>query len=405
MVSANTTYYVGQAVRLYGGPVITHTANNTFLYNYNPAVVPHYKSNNDTSLIVRVQDAPADGGRWSVKPSKLAFTTSTDGQHFTPITNASVIFDAVSAGDIYATEDPRVSCMPSKFTGLCDYFYLLYSAVTIVNGTWIVRLSMATSPTPKLAGSWVNHGRLFQDDAKGYQWTKSGAMLIRDSPPHYLFYGDSSYVAGLQYATSNDLLTWTTQPGIWLPVRENSFDSKLVEGSAHPILLPTGDYFMLYNSARQDGPTPKEGYTLQYNVGWVILNGSNPVEILQRSSEPILTPVLEWETGMGSNSYAQENRSLTPRVVFCEGWKLLAWTNTSITVELYYGASDSAIGVATVVVSTVPPAVPKKKKTMVLIAVIVIVVATVGAFIVFAVLFRKRRSASSKGDNYENLNN
>jgi predicted GH43/DUF377 family glycosyl hydrolase len=92
----------------------------------------------------------------------------------------------------------------------------------------------------------------------GTQWTKSGALLIRDSDPEYpvegphlLFWGDSSFVPGLQYATSPDLLTWQNQPGVWLPLRNDSyFDSALVEAGPYPMRLSDGNYLLLYNSAR-----------------------------------------------------------------------------------------------------------------------------------------------------------
>ena len=52
-----------------------------------------------------------------------------------------------------------------------------------------------------------------------------------------MIFGDSSLLPGIQLATSNDLLDWSIQPGIFLPVRNNSFDSKLVEGQNQKLKL------------------------------------------------------------------------------------------------------------------------------------------------------------------------
>ena len=76
--------------------------------------------------------------------------------------------------------------------------------------------------------------------------------------------------------------------------------------------------------------SPKPNWDVQYNVGFCILNGTDPTQILQRSNSPILvrfsllrclstpygscvrmgqSPVLDWEV-----------YGLTPNVVFAEAW-------------------------------------------------------------------------------------
>lgn len=183
----------------------------------------------------------------------------------------------------------------------------------------ISRLALATTPTPSIKSSYTKYGPLFPS----LLWSKSGSLLIRKNNPSYLYWGDS----GLNLATTNNLINYTNQNGLWLNMRKDNFDSVLVEGGPMPLLLSDGNYLMLYNSARyldnffsisfknafkilfRDGyPSPKPGWTLQYNVGFVILNGSNPTQILQRSDKPILSPELPWE--IGSSPYL----GLTPNV-------------------------------------------------------------------------------------------
>ena len=65
---------------------------------------------------------------------------------------------------------------------------------------------------------------------------------------------------------------------------------------------------------RHGYPSKKPNWDVQYNVGWLILDGEDPSTILQRSDEPILSPELPWEIGV--SPYL----GLTPNVVFVEGW-------------------------------------------------------------------------------------
>ena len=78
-------------------------------------------------------------------------------------------------------------------------------------------------------------------------------------------------------------------------MRNNSFDSMLVEAGPPPMLLSDGNYLFIYNSARQNASSPDH---FEYNIGWLIINGSNPLHILQRSDTPLLSPQLGWEVSL-----------------------------------------------------------------------------------------------------------
>jgi hypothetical protein len=58
---------------------------------------------------------------------------------------------------------------------------------------------------------------------------RRGEKVIRSNPLS---------VPGIQLATSPDLLNWTVVPGIFIPVRNDSFDSLLVEGGKPEECLP-----------------------------------------------------------------------------------------------------------------------------------------------------------------------
>jgi hypothetical protein len=94
---------------------------------------------------------------------------------------------------------------------------MLYSAVETVTNGVICRLALATTKNPASYNAWTRYGPIFPD-VNGTQWSKSGALLIRNSGLSYLFYGDSSYVPGLQLATTADLIHYQQVAGVWMPI-------------------------------------------------------------------------------------------------------------------------------------------------------------------------------------------
>lgn len=96
-------------------------------------------------------------------------------------------------------------------------------------------------------------------------------------------------------------------------IRYDHFDSNLIESGPTPIRLKSGDFLFIYNSAQDGYSSVKPGWSLQYNLGYAILNENDPTRVVQRSNQPILSPELDWEVGNVSDKY------LTPNVVFLEG--------------------------------------------------------------------------------------
>jgi predicted GH43/DUF377 family glycosyl hydrolase len=325
---ASAATYVVTANRVSQHPIISsqYPHQSVFTYNYNTAYLP--LSTGYDGLLVRCQNQTASG----VGPSKVAFTQSRGGGfQFSGILNSSVVFEPSEPWENYGTEDPRIA-----YRQKTGEYYLFYTAAYIdPKGKITARLALATSSTPTVKSSWKRYGALFPTVA----WTKSGALLIRDGfpGPHYLIYGDSTLIPGIQIATSTNLLNYTTLPGIFIHTREDKFDSALVESGPPPMLLSDGNYLFIYNSARKY-PQSKNG--LQYNVGWAILDGKDPTHIIQRCEEPILSPTLPWE--IGTKPYL----GLTPYVVFVEGMRRHG--NAPNSFVIYYGAADSVIGAAVV---------------------------------------------------------
>ena len=73
--------------------------------------------------------------------------------------------------------------------------------------------------------------------------------------------------------------------------RKDHFDSKLVESGPPPLQLSDGNYLFIYNSAEVGWPDDRN---TAYHVGWVILDGSDPRKILQRSEEALMGPKYAW---------------------------------------------------------------------------------------------------------------
>jgi predicted GH43/DUF377 family glycosyl hydrolase len=202
-----------------------------------------------------------------------------------------------------------------------------------------------------------------------------------------MIFGDSSLVPGLQLAVPSSStkvllagrstaaetspvlqLPWQVYPSVFLPVRPSPFfDSHLVEAGPPPLPLRDGTLLFLYNSARDGYPSPKPGYSLQYNVGWTRLNQTD-LSVLERSEVPLLSPTLPWETGNATRGSGAV-LDLTPNVVFCNGLMrcplqsaapgahpsmgsgLCTSTATVDRFLMFYGGADSVVGVAEISVT------------------------------------------------------
>ena len=319
--------------------------------------MPGQGTTNEVCLLVRCQNSSSSSNPLGkVGPSQIAISCSPDPtKDFSPITTTSVVFQPESQLDVLGTEDPRVIQVGGTL-------YMYYTAVCRTpDGNGITaRLSLATCKGPQQASNpscWKRHGALFPDSTPGFQFTKSGALL-HDDKFSLLIFGDCSVVRGLQVArVSADLLNYTIiDDFLLIEPRNNSWDAGLVESGPPPLKLPDGNWFFIYNAAQKLYGVPNEMF---YNPGYVILNGSNPLHVLQRSEKPLLMPTFEFETS-----------GLTPYVVFVEGMVPVMKSNRHIdkvvmkgvsknkktgtqevSFYLYYGAADSNVGVAIVTVS------------------------------------------------------
>lgn len=94
----------------------------------------------------------------------------------------------------------------------------------------------------------------------------------------------------------------------------------------------TGDFIFFHNSANATHNC--------YHPGFVILDGADLGSYVQRSSEPLLSPVYDWEIGAAP---AECNVGC---VVFLEAAR--AVPGEVDTFDVFFGGSDAVIGTARV---------------------------------------------------------
>jgi lysosomal acid phosphatase len=353
-IKSTVTYKV-VAQRLSNEPIISQKLGSYWKYNYNAAV---FTKDGKVGLVVRVQNLLNDSVPFVPTSSHLAVSTltfSTDGK-VTATQTTNVTTPLMLPAEMGGTEDPRITYKD----GIYYLFYTAYDGHQAM-------LSSAISGDPFDSNSWI---RFSDVDLPSRSWSKSGAALFASADngldQDYLFWGDSSTPSGgIGIATGKmGKWSWYDTGNFLIKTRNESFDSNLVESGPTPLKLNTGDYLFIYNSARAGYPSVKpEGngvWQLQYNIGYAILAGTDPTQVLQRSDQPILCPDLEWEIG-NSTDY------LTPNVVFLEGLipdpNGCKYANVSgllgneyvANAECFfgvYGGADSFLGAVQIIVSS-----------------------------------------------------
>lgn len=321
--------------RLTNAPVISNwQGQSDFLYNYNAAHIPLQE--NDFALAVRVQDLlPHHKTIYDVGPSKIVLVKNINGSmlDYEYVSSKNIIIDADIPEQEAGAEDPRVILHNGTY-------YMFYTAVSWTKDhQWHAKLSLATCSQKSditMKENWKLHGQLFPDQF----WSKSGSLLIHNTTHRYLFWNESN----IELAITKDLIHYTYTGKSFISVRKDKFDSELIEPGPEPQKLSDGNYLFLYNSARVvSTPQPKPNWNRQYNIGYVILDGKDPMNILERSDKPIFSPELLWEK-CDNNSGHWKDRGLTPLVVFVEGWRQIG---NDRWLVMYQGC-DATIGMAEV---------------------------------------------------------
>lgn len=121
-----------------------------------------------------------------------------------------------------------------------------------------------------------------------------------------------------------------------------------IGGGTPPILTRHG-WMILYHGVSEVSQPGSQEHHLSYAAGVMILKKDHPREILYRSRDPVLTPVL-----------IEERLGIVPNIVFPTGIDRRDDLGQPDRFDVYYGMADSRIGVARL---DVPLALPKQKKS------------------------------------------
>ncbi len=107
-----------------------------------------------------------------------------------------------------------------------------------------------------------------------------------------------------------------------------------IGGGTPPILTRHG-WLIVYHGVSEVTQPGNDQHHLRYAAGVMVLDKSHPREILYRSNEPVLTPLLN-----------EERHGIVPNVVFPTGIDRRDDLGQPDRFDVYYGMADSRIGVA-----------------------------------------------------------
>lgn len=127
------------------------------------------------------------------------------------------------------------------------------------------------------------------------------------------------------YACSpHDLSHWSL-PGILLPERGGPWWDGLRIGVGAPPIETDEGWLLIYHGVKEMGNRPV------YRLGLALLDRENPRKVLARASEWVFAPETDYE-----------QRGLVPNVIYTCGALV-----RGDELWMYYGAADTAIGLAT----------------------------------------------------------
>uniref|UniRef100_A0A914D0X3 Arabinanase/levansucrase/invertase n=1 Tax=Acrobeloides nanus TaxID=290746 RepID=A0A914D0X3_9BILA len=162
-------------------------------------------------------------------------------------------------------------------------------------------VTCAITNTPSNMSKWVTQGVPLDSVPTSSVSAPLFATSENGLKQHYLFWSNAQDNLGIAIATNPEYLPYgTSSPSPWndtglylMTPRKDYFDSRWIEPGPPPVRLnSSGDFLFLYNS----GNNASVRFAKSTNVGYVILDGKDPTQIVQRSLDPLIIPGLAWET-------------------------------------------------------------------------------------------------------------
>ena len=229
-----------------------------------------------------------------------------------------------------ASQDPRI-----VYDNKTKTYYNFYWANNVnTTGHSTVEYAVNTAGRPYDKDAWVVK--------KTLPWIRNGCTILRDTPPHYVVYGEAPALSGVGLATTYDMETFTTINETLFVVDESQGEV-VIEAGSPPIRLASGDYFHLY-AAGTTGWVANGNYT----SGYVILDGADPNVIVQKSTEHLLISQYPYQNGLDPTSPYPVQRKRTlfacTATLLPQGWG----PDSAEYVRVWFGAADASVGTAVI---------------------------------------------------------
>lgn len=256
--------------------------------------------------------------------SRFGLAFSDDGYHIAErLPEPVFVPDIDSEYEKMGVEDPRI-------TKIDNTYYIVYTAASFyqdITGRgeeerqsgetpWRVRLSIAHTSDFK---TFTKHGVVVT-----HIDSKDGLLFPEKFKNQFLLL--HRVIPDIRLAVSENAIDFTERGPLLGPSRKG-WDSFKVGAGAPPIKTPYG-WVLIYHGVNRE----KADENRNYSIGLALIDKNNPLKVLTRSKNPILSP---------EETY--EKVGLVNNVVFTCGAVVL---NNELLV--YYGAADSTIGVASI---------------------------------------------------------
>jgi predicted GH43/DUF377 family glycosyl hydrolase len=256
-----------------------------------------------------------------------------------PVTEASIFWAGTpppSPLERWGAADPRCAYRKADKT-----YYLTWDNCT--RNCYPHRSTyLSTSTDPFNPDSWTLHGPILPGI-----YTGGASLLMRESPPHYAFVGNSNTANAILLASSQDGVKWTQENQSFMSNRPGCWDEKGVAAGPQPERLSNGDYLYIYNidTGFPFHPNTPYSYLGRCAIGWAILDQNDPTKIVARSTDALLISELPFETCGGEKNKGRLCQE--PLVMFSTGMKPLG------NDEFYviYGAADTSVGMTKIKVN------------------------------------------------------
>jgi predicted GH43/DUF377 family glycosyl hydrolase len=254
--------------------------------------------------------------------SRLGLAISEDGYNFKERLERP-IFEPGNRSEERGCEDPRI-------TLLGDRIFMVYTAYNgMVAQIALASISINDFLNYKWEG-WQRHGLVFpwltdKDGALFPEQVKGKFAMLHRVDPH-MWISFSNHLNCPWPKKGHRILAGSTSGLMW--------DGRKIGGGTQPLKTKYGWLLITHGV----------DYAYVYRLGVMLLDLADPTVLLFRSPNPVLEPLANYEKG-------EKGSSWVPNVVFTCGAVPVVNSNKVLEAEdevlVYYGAADSAIGVAT----------------------------------------------------------